>query len=105
MQSVFPQSAELLGEHLLLIRWEDGVEHVYPLDRLRAKCPCAECVDEMTGAVRVNPEMFPGMSLRAINEVGNYALRITFSDGHALGLFTFKSLRILGTERALYGGT
>ena len=38
-----------------------------------------------------------------IEEVGNYALRLVFADGHSTGIYTFRFLRELGelNERPL----
>lgn len=97
MSTPLPVEARLSDEHTLFIAWSDGARLAYPLDLLRAKCPCAQCVDEWTGVVRVDRSMFPGMSLRSLEEVGSYAVRITFSDGHDVGLYTFRNLRQLGS--------
>jgi DUF971 family protein len=98
MAEPVPVDASLLGEHALRLVWSDGREDVLPLDLLRARCPCAECVDEWTGEVRVRRGDFGGITLRSLSEVGSYALRIAFSDGHDLGLYTFRRLRVLGEE-------
>ena len=37
------------NEHDVRIRWKDGAEAVYPARLLRLECPCANCVDELTG--------------------------------------------------------
>ena len=90
-----PVDARVLEDETLLLVWSDGRESRYPLDALRAACPCAVCVDEWTGEVRVRREMFPGVTLRNLGEVGRYAFRIGFSDGHDTGIFTFQHLRRL----------
>ncbi len=97
MATPLPTDARMLDDGHLLVTWSDGAALVYPLDLLRSKCPCAECVDEWTGQVRVRRDQFAGVTLRSLDEVGTYAFRIGFSDGHDLGLFTWKMLRTLGT--------
>jgi DUF971 family protein len=37
--------------------------------------------------------------IAAVDPVGNYAVRLTFDDGHNTGLFTWAYLRRLGEER------
>lgn len=98
MSDPAPVDASLPDDHHLCIRWSDDFENLIPLDLLRSKCPCATCVDEWTGEVKVRRDMFPGIGLSELGEVGNYAFRIMFSDGHDTGIFTFKLLRGLGEE-------
>ena len=93
-----PTDARLDEDGTLVITWSDQVETRYPTDLLRASCPCAECVDEWTGEVRVSRDMFPDVALDELSEVGNYAFKIRFSDGHDTGIFSFKRLRELGGE-------
>ena len=91
--TAIPIDAEVPRDDLLVIRFSDGTTRAYPLDRLRAACPCAACVDEWTGEVRVSVDMFPNVTLKELEEVGRYAFRIGFSDGHRDGLFTYARLR------------
>jgi DUF971 family protein len=80
----------------LRIRWQDGHVSVYEPRYLRINCPCAGCVDEMTGRRTLRPEMVPmGVHPKAIHYVGRYALQFVWSDGHDTGLYAFESLRIL----------
>jgi DUF971 family protein len=37
----------------------------------------------------------PKVSARSANAVGNYAIQITFSDGHATGIYSYDHLRTL----------
>jgi DUF971 family protein len=39
------------------------------------------------------------VAITAIDPVGNYAVRLTFSDGHSTGIFAWPYLRRLGDER------
>ena len=78
----------------LEVDW-DGAGHrsVFPARALRLACPCAECVEEMSGRPRLDPERIPAnLQLAAVGLVGAYGLRLTFSDGHAMGIFTFERL-------------
>jgi DUF971 family protein len=80
----------------LRIRWQDGHISIYPPRYLRLNCPCAGCVDEMTGRRTLVPEMIPeGVFPKAIHYVGRYALQFVWSDGHDTGFYTFESLRLL----------
>ena len=39
------------------------------------------------------------VSITAVDQVGNYAVRLTFSDGHNTGIFSWSYLYRLGDER------
>ncbi len=80
----------------LTIDWRDGVVSHYPFVALRDVCPCAGCVDEITGEkVLDSKKIPPNIFIRACEYVGNYAIRITWSDGHDSGIFSFRFLRDL----------
>ncbi len=84
------------------IAWADGHDGVYPHDILRGYCPCAGCQGH-SGTIRfipggeLEPRFLPGgdLELREIEQVGNYALRFTWGDGHETGIYTFRYLRSL----------
>lgn len=60
----------------------EDVQRVWPA-ALRRQCRCALCVDEMTGRVRLNPDDVPEtITPKSMSPVGNYALSISWSDGH-----------------------
>ena len=82
--------------HEVVITWADGAVTKIAMDTLRARCPCAGCVDEWTGALRIRPEDVEGVTVKSMTQVGNYAFSATFSDGHATGIFTYKRLREMG---------
>lgn len=60
---------------------------------LRVSCQCALCKDEATGRVWINKNIISkDITITNIHEVGNYGLRITFSDGHGSGIYEFNKL-------------
>lgn len=78
------------------IEWEDGHASSYEPRRLRLACPCAGCVDEMTGERILTDDMVaPGVYPEEIRYVGRYALRFFWSDGHDTGIYPFEYLRRL----------
>ena len=78
----------------LEIRWKDGHVSVFDPRYLRLNCPCAGCVDEWSGEVKVKAEELPSnLTASAVTRVGNYALTITWSDGHSSGIYAFDHLR------------
>lgn len=81
-------------ETKLRIVWKDGVESEYVPRYLRQLCPCAGCVDEMTGIRTLDPDSVgEGVYPTAIHYVGRYALQLVWSDGHDTGFYTFEYLR------------
>lgn len=81
-------------EARLRIVWKDGRVAEYEPRELRLLCPCAGCVDEMTGIRTLRPEMVDeGVYPTAIHYVGRYALQFVWSDGHSTGFYTFEYLR------------
>ena len=83
------------------IDWKDGHHSEYGLTYLRDKCPCAQC----TGAHGTPPrepqaqssgpfQMFqPALKMLAVEPVGNYAIRINWSDGHSSGIYSYEHFR------------
>ncbi len=83
----------LLADDVYVL-WRDGHESHYAFLDLRDACPCAECVDEITGQKRLERSSIPpDIHPLGSEYVGNYALRIHWSDGHSTGLYNFKTLR------------
>lgn len=81
----------------LLIEWDEaGHQGFYPARPLRLACPCAACVDEMSGRPLLDPASV-GADVRPLSValVGAYGLRVQWSDGHATGIYTFQRLRAM----------
>jgi DUF971 family protein len=105
-ESIVPISMHLKKTEALLITWSDGRESRFPLQLLRKYCPCAGCQGErdILGRTRlpiVRTTYDGPITANGADLVGNYALRIEFSDGHNAGIYTFVYLRELD---ALIGG-
>ena len=95
-----PKRMEVSKSKGLAIEWEDGCRCFYPINLLRAECPCANCREERASPnlLRVIPEVLipPGaLSIQEAKEVGGYALSFRFSDGHSAGIYQFQFLREL----------
>lgn len=81
-----------LGADAMEIDFDDGHRGIYPHRILRGFCPCALCQGHQ------GPIVFrPGREERlvGIDEVGDYAIRLTWQDGHGTGLYSFELLRAL----------
>ena len=82
------------SQHDVKIIWRDGHVSVYPARALRLACPCAGCVDEVTGQVRLTAASIPhNVHPLKIDLVGRYAISIQWSDGHNTGIYAFDRLR------------
>lgn len=92
----------------MTIDWSDGHKSVYPVAFLRDNCPCASCTGAEGGEPQrtnyqgeeaqpkdANPfKMYkPALKMLSVNEVGAYAVRIDWSDGHNTGIYSFRHLR------------
>jgi DUF971 family protein len=79
----------------LTFEWDDaGHEGFFPARVLRLSCPCAECVEEMTGRPLLDPgRVAEDVRPLSLALVGAYGLRISWSDGHGTGIYTFERLR------------
>lgn len=60
---------------------------------LRVNCKCAVCIDELSGAMlvkkeEIDPEVYP----TRIEEKGNYAVAMVWSDGHRSSIYPYKRL-------------
>ena len=92
-----PTAIRQAGPRTLAIVWADGHESRYDVRELRLACGCARCVDEWTGAGRLDPASVPDdVHPLRIEPVGRYAIQIEWSDGHSSGIYPFRRLRELG---------
>ena len=84
----------------LSVLWQDGQRSDLDVRDLRLNCHCALCKEEMSGRALLDPtSVRADIAPRTIASVGNYAIQITWNDGHSSGIDTFTHLRALG-ERA-----
>ena len=95
---ILPVDIQLVGDEVA-IRWSDTKESYFKGERLRAASPSAETQGEHDilgnkygGS---GPKKFSGVNILGWDQVGNYALRFDFSDGHRTGLYSFDYLRKL----------
>jgi DUF971 family protein len=87
------------------ITWADGHSSHLDFAYLRDQCPCATCNDERAKKESMGPvgltqspllPMYkPKARAQSAAQVGNYAIQIGFSDGHATGIYSYDYLRTL----------
>jgi prepilin-type processing-associated H-X9-DG protein len=73
--------------------WPDAEETEISAERLRAACRCAWCT-----RARIDgkfPEAFGGIAIDRLDPVGEYAINVAFSDGHARGIYPWSYLRTI----------
>ena len=89
-----------LSPDQLMFQWSDGHAGPVSLRSLRDRCPCAACQGEsvlLHSYVPLSPDTsVPGRyDLKAVETIGNYALKFRWADGHDQGLYTWEHLRSL----------
>lgn len=80
------------GARVMEMTWADGHRSVLPHEILRGYCPCAHCQGHGGTIAYVGGG---NLELREIEQVGTYALSLTWGDGHSSGIYTFAYLRAL----------
>jgi DUF971 family protein len=95
-----PVRLDLKRDEKLEIQWQDGTVCHYSISLLRTRCPCASCktVREEKQAKKSLLQILPGnfsepLSAISAELVGNYALKIAWSDNHGSGIYSFQYLR------------
>jgi DUF971 family protein len=95
-----PLSLDLKRDEKLTIAWQDGQTCEYSLSLLRSMCPCAQCKVVREGEKKkkslltILPGNYSGqISVVSAQLVGNYALKIEWSDKHDSGIYSFDYLR------------
>lgn len=85
------------AEAILEISFADGAHFVLPAEYLRVESPSAE-VQGHTPSERQLVAGKKGVTIGSLEPNGNYAIRITFDDGHSTGIFSWDYLYRLGRE-------
>jgi DUF971 family protein len=83
---------------LLEVSFSDGSRFELPFEYLRVHSPSAEVKGHGPGqeVLVLGKE---AVGVRAVEPVGQYAVKIVFDDGHDTGLFTWRYLHELGREQ------
>ncbi len=110
--STDPEHIAISKSRGVQIDWKDRHKSDYGLEYLRDHCPCATCTGAHGTAPRPksgeNPfQMFTQkLKMESVESVGNYAIRILWSDGHSTGIYSFDHLRkICPCEECGVGGS
>lgn len=101
-----PVAIDLKKDRGLTIAWNDGVSSYYSIAYLRKHSPSAD-MRQLRDEMAKNPlTVLPASAAQSgpvtalgADLVGNYALRMRFSDGHDTGIFTWEYLRSIDPAR------
>lgn len=95
-----PSAIDLKKDKGLTIQWHDGSASYYSIAYLRRMSPSAD-MRQLRDEMQKNPlAVLPSGSAgnepviaKSAELVGNYAIRIRFSDGHQTGIYSWDYLR------------
>ena len=107
--STVPADLKLrLAEQRLLVHWQDDHKSTFEAATLRKNCPCATCRTEREEQRKsaaspgglMSLKILPSGDIRLTGAelVGQYAIRLEWSDGHNTGIFDYRYLRSLDTS-------
>lgn len=104
-QEDWPSELRLNSEKSALrVAFRSGVSESLPAELLRVMSPSAEVQGHSPAERKLVPGK-SGVTIQKIEPVGNYAVKLVFSDGHDTGLFTWPYLYDLARRREeLWGG-
>ena len=86
------------GGQTLNISFDDGTNTVLEAEYLRVESPSAEVQGHGAGQKKLVTGK-KSVTIKKLEPVGNYAIRISFDDGHDSGLFTWDYLYELAEDK------
>lgn len=100
MNPLAPAKLDLKKDRGLAIEWLDGTSNYYPIAYLRRMSPSADMKQLRTDMAKNPLTVLPARAASSgpivatdAELVGNYAIKIVFSDGHQTGIFSWEYLR------------
>jgi DUF971 family protein len=84
---------------VLVITWNTGERHEFPLSHLREACPCVECRGghafmgmefASDDILKLTPRR--SCTVTEIRPVGSYAICLIWDDGHSTGIYSWEYL-------------
>ncbi len=95
-----PKQIKIFNKTELFINWNDDKKTKINLKYLRDECPCASCKGE-TVLLKTYRPIKPSLNhpdmylIKDIQPVGEYAIQITWKDGHNTGIYSWDYLLVL----------
>ena len=97
--TVWPEEIRLSkAKDSMFVKFDNGYETTLTAELLRVESPSAEVQGHGSGQ-KTTPAGKANVTIGAIEPVGNYAIRIRFSDGHDTGLFSWDILHDYGQRQ------
>ena len=84
----------------LTVVYDSGARFALAAEYLRVESPSAEVQGHAADQKQIVPGK-RGVTIVGLEEVGNYAVRILFDDGHDTGLYSWDYLHELGREHTI----
>ncbi len=84
--------------HTLAVTYDDGRSDELEAEYLRVESPSAE----VQGHTPDQKQLVSGkknVAITAVEPIGSYAVKLTFSDGHSTGIYSWSYLRNLADHR------
>lgn len=99
-----PKQIKIIQKSKLKLVWNDDSESLIELKYLRDECPCAGCKGETVlfktylppTKSKDNPDMYV---VTDIQLVGEYAIQVSWKDGHNTGIYSWQYLRQLEADQ------
>jgi DUF971 family protein len=94
--STEPEHIAISKSKGIKIDWKDQHHSQYPLAYLRDECPCATCTEPQKSnysGSELFPMYKPVLRMLDVEPIGSYAVRISWSDGHNTGIYSFDHFR------------
>ena len=99
MGALWPEEIRLSkSKDNLFVKFDNGYQTTLSAELLRVESPSAEFQGHGTGQ-KTTPVGKANVTISALEPVGNYAIRISFSDGHDTGLFSWDTLYDYGKRQ------
>ena len=96
---VWPEEIRLAkSKNILDVRFDNGKSFSLSAELLRVESPSAEVQGHGPGQ-KTTPVGKRDILIKSIEPVGNYAIRLGFSDGHNTGIFSWNTLYDYGLRQ------
>ncbi|MBZ0199522.1 MAG: DUF971 domain-containing protein [Ignavibacteriaceae bacterium] len=97
-----PKQIKIVDKSKLNIKWNNDTENQIALKYLRDECPCATCKGETVLLKTYRPAVKNinenSYLIKNIEQVGGYAIQITWKDGHNTGIYSWEYLQTLAAD-------
>src|SRR6186713_99835 len=95
----YPTAIKLRTQSRVLeIAFDNGARYALPFEYLRVYSPSAEVRGHGPGQETLQLGKHE-VGIKAVEPIGNYAVKLVFDDGHDTGLYTWGYLHELGSQR------